>query len=84
VESHVFHVTLEKDQFEDGRAAYHAWCPSLEGCHSWGHTREKALAKVQEAVELYIQDLLEAGEPVLVDPEKGALEFLSPSVVVNV
>ena len=84
MKSHVFGVMIEEDQFEDGRTAYHALCPSLKGCHSWGHTKEEALAKIQEAVELYIQDLLDAGEAVPVDPEKGALEFLSPSVVVNV
>ena len=84
MKSHVFRVMIEEDQFEDGRTAYHALCPSLKGCHSWGHTKEEALAKIQEAVELYIQDLLDAGEAVPVDPEKGALEFLSPSVVVNV
>lgn len=84
MKSHVFRVLMEEDQFEDGRSAYHAWCPSLKGCHSWGHTRENALAKIQEAVELYIQDLLDAGTPAPVDPEKGALELPSPSVVVNV
>ena len=82
--SHIFKVVIEEDQFEDGRKAYHASCPSLKGCQSWGHTQEEALAKIQEAVELYIQDLLEAGEPVPVDPQKGAVEWPTPSVVVNV
>jgi predicted RNase H-like HicB family nuclease len=84
MKSHIFKVVVEEDKFEDGRKAYHAWCPSLKGCHSWGQTHEEALAKIQEAVELYIEDLREAGESIPVDPEKGAIEWPTPSVVVNV
>lgn len=84
MKSHVFTVAVEEDKFEDGRKAYHAWCPSLKGCHSWGHTKEEALSNLREAVELYIEDLRDAGEPIPVDPEKGAIELPTPSVVVNV
>jgi predicted RNase H-like HicB family nuclease len=84
VKSYVFKVVVEEDQFEDGRNAYHVYCPTLKGCHTWGHTKEEALANIREAVELYIEDLIEAGEPIPVDPEKGAIEWPSPSVVVNV
>ena len=83
MKSHIFKVVIEEDKFEDGRKAYHAFCPPLRGCHSWGHTAEEALANIREAVELYIEDLVEAGEPIPVDPEKGAVEWPSPSVVVN-
>jgi len=84
VKSHVFKVVIEEDRFEDGREAYHASCPALRGCHTWGHTPEEALANIREAVELYVEDLREAGEPIPVDPERGAVEWASPSVVVNV
>jgi predicted RNase H-like HicB family nuclease len=84
MKSHVFKVVIEEDKFEDGRKAYHAWCPSLKGCHTWGHTQGEALTKLQEAVDLYVEDLREAGEPIPVDPEKGAIELASPSIVVNV
>jgi predicted RNase H-like HicB family nuclease len=83
MKSHIFKVAIEEDAFEDGRKAYHASCPSLPGCHTWGHTPEEALANLREAVELYIEDLVAAGEPIPVDPEKGAVEWSSPSVVVN-
>ena len=49
-----------------------------------GHTPEETLANIQEAVELYVEDLRAAGELIPVDPEKGAVEWPSPSVVVNV
>jgi predicted RNase H-like HicB family nuclease len=83
VKSHIFKVVIEEDRFEDGREAYHAFCPALPGCHTWGHTPEEALTNVQEAVELYVEDLLASGEPVPLDPEKGAVEWPSLSVVVN-
>lgn len=84
LKSHIFQVVIEEDKFEDGGPAYHAYCPVLKGCHTWGHTREEALTNVREAVELYIEDLVQAGEPIPVDPEHGAVELPCPSVVVNV
>jgi predicted RNase H-like HicB family nuclease len=84
LKSYVFKIVVEEDSFEDGRSAYHAYCPALKGCHTWGHTYSEALANVREAVELYVEDLREAGDPIPVDPELGALEFPTPSVAVNV
>ena len=84
MKSYVFRIVVEQDRFEDGREAYHASCPALKGCHTWGHTYQEALANVREAVELYVEDLREAGDPIPVDPEQGALELPTPSVAVNV
>lgn len=83
VKSYVFKVVVEEDAFEDGRKAYHAHCRGLKGCHTWGHTYEEALTNIREAVELYVEDLLEAGKPIPVDSEQGVVEMPSPSVVVN-
>jgi predicted RNase H-like HicB family nuclease len=84
MKSYVFRVVVEEDQFEDGRKAYHASCPALKGCHTWGHTYEEALANIREAVELYVDDLRAAGESIPVDPAEGALELPTPAVAVNV
>lgn len=84
MKSYIFSVVIEEDAFEDGRAAYHAHCPALKGCHTWGHTPEEALTNIQEAVELYIEDLIEAADEIPVDTEKGVLERDTLSVVVNV
>lgn len=59
---HVFRIVVEPDKFEDGKEAWHASCPVLQGCHTWGHTYEEAVANIREAIDLYVQDLLEAGE----------------------
>jgi predicted RNase H-like HicB family nuclease len=84
VKTYIFQVVIEKDTFEDGREAYHAFCPSLKGCHTWGHTYNEALKNIQEAVELYVEDMLERGEQIVVTPEKGVLEVHAPSVAVTV
>ena len=84
MKSYIFNVEIEEDAFEDGTRAYHAFCPALKGCHTWGHTFDEALANVQEAVELYVEDLMDAGESMSIDPELGVVVRDSPSVVVNV
>ena len=84
VRSYIFKVVIEEDTLEDGRRAYHAHCPALMGCHTWGHTYAEALTNIQEAVELYVDDLREAGEEIPVDSEAGALQWPSPAVAVNV
>jgi predicted RNase H-like HicB family nuclease len=84
VNSYVFPIVVEEDRFEDGARAYHAYCPALRGCHTWGHTYEEALANAREAVELYVEDLVKAGESIPIDAEQGAVRLPSPAVAVNV
>ena len=84
VKSYIFNVTIEKDKFEDGHKAYHASCPALTGCHTWGKSYEEALANIREAVELYVEDLIEAGEQIPTDSKKGVIVCSNPAVVVNV
>ena len=43
--------------------------PSLPGCLSQGETRQAALENVQEAIELYIECLIEDGVPIPADVE---------------
>jgi len=83
VKSYIFRVVIEDDQLPDGRNAYHAYCPVLKGCHTWGKTYQEALKNIQEAVELYVEDMIEAGEPIPVDQE-AVVEWASPAVVVHV
>lgn len=57
--NHVFEVIIE----EDGDR-YHAYCPALRGCRTWGHTKAEAFQYVQEAIELYLDALIEDGESI--------------------
>lgn len=84
MKTYVFKIVIEQDQFEDGRPAWRASCPALKGCHTWGHSYEEALANAREAVEFYVQDLIESGEKVPVDAQQGTVELPEPAVAINV
>lgn len=47
---------------EDGY--FIAECPSLPGCVSQGKTREESIENIREAIQLYIEVLIEKGQPV--------------------
>ncbi|MBI2908058.1 MAG: type II toxin-antitoxin system HicB family antitoxin [Chloroflexi bacterium] len=49
------HHTVILEREEDG--GYHAFCPTLKGCHTQGDTVEEALANVREAIEAYLESL---------------------------
>jgi len=52
---------------------YVAIVPARPGCVTQGDDRAEALANVREAIELYIEDCLEAGDPV---PTEIGREFV--------
>lgn len=84
MKSYIFSVVIEEDSFPDDGRAYHAFCPALKSCHTWGHTSAEALVNIREAIELYVEDLLDSGETIQVDPDLGVVERDTPSVAVNV
>ena len=55
-----YSVVLQQEP--DG--GYVALVPSLPGCVSQGDSRQDALSNIKEAIEVYIEDLRDAGEPV--------------------
>lgn len=52
-----FEVILEPE--EDG--GYHVCCPALKCCHTFGGTKEEALEKIKEAIELWLESARELG-----------------------
>jgi predicted RNase H-like HicB family nuclease len=42
--------------------AFHAYCPTLKGCHSWGATVEEAMEYIEEALQFYVDNVGEDGE----------------------
>lgn len=38
---------------------FHTWCPELPGCHSHGKTVKQAIENLKEAVQLYLEILIE-------------------------
>jgi len=65
--------TVILEQESDG--GYVVIVPALPGCVSQGDTREEALANIREAIELYIEDCLDAGDPVPTEAGKEYLEL---------
>jgi predicted RNase H-like HicB family nuclease len=47
---------------EKGPTSYGAYAPDVPGCGTSGDTPEEALANIQEALELYLESTIEAGE----------------------
>jgi len=45
---------IEKDGNE-----FHSWCPQLPGCHSHGKTVSQAISNLKEAVNLYLDIVIE-------------------------
>jgi len=63
-------VILRKE--EDGGCV--ATVPVLPGCVSQGDTRDEALKNIEEAVEVYLEDVRAAGESIPVEDERAFVE----------
>ncbi len=46
-------------RYEKDGDQYHAWCPELPGCHTHGQTVVQALENLKDAVQLYLDTLIE-------------------------
>ena len=61
---------------EEGReSGYVAYAPALKGCVSQGETKEEALKNIREAMEIYVEALLEDGLPVPTEAGKDTIEL---------
>ncbi len=67
--AHRYTVIFEKE----AERGYHVFCPVLPGCHTQSETIEEGTKNIREAIELYIESLLEDGLPV---PEEDI--FIKP------
>ena len=54
----VLRVNLNEE--EDGR--WSVTVPTLPGCSSWGYSQQEALANIKDAAEIFIEDIIDAGE----------------------
>lgn len=75
----VLKVALKEE--EDGR--WSASISALPGCASWGYSPQEALENAKDAAEIYIEDMLDAGED-LPGPS-DTIEFIGePAIAVSV
>jgi len=63
--------TVVLEQEPDG--GYVVSVPALPGCVSQGDTRDEAMANIRDAIELYVEDCRDAGDPV---PTEAGMEFI--------
>lgn len=75
MKTYLFRVELQQES--DGR--WSVWIPALAGLASWGHTKEEALRNIQDAAEAYVEDMLEAGDPIPL--EAGKVDVIEPPTV---
>jgi predicted RNase H-like HicB family nuclease len=69
----IMRCTVIPQKEEDG--GYVVTVPVLPGCVSQGDTRQEALRNIEEAIELYVEDMRAAGEPVPVEDERTYVEI---------
>ena len=75
MKTYQYTVVIEPD--ED---AFHAFVPSLPGCHTFGMTVDEARANILEAMELHLECMLQDGEPIPIEREPLFVTRLSVPV----
>jgi len=58
--THRFTVIFERED----EGGYHVFCPTLPGCHTQSATVEEGIANIREAIQLYVETLIEDGIPI--------------------
>ncbi len=57
--THRFTVIFEKED----EGGYDVFCPTLPGCHTQSETVEEGIDNIREAIQLYVETLIEDGLP---------------------
>jgi predicted RNase H-like HicB family nuclease len=71
MKTYTFKVVVEPDEDAQGNPAWHAYCPALEsiGAATSGRTREEVLERINQLVQMIVQELKEEGRPLPEGPE---------------
>lgn len=67
MKNYIYTILLEPDPEEGG---YTVTVPSLPGCVTQGDTLEEAIAMAKDAIRLFIETLVEHGEPIPEERER--------------
>ncbi|TMD25341.1 MAG: type II toxin-antitoxin system HicB family antitoxin [Chloroflexi bacterium] len=65
-----YSIVVDPDPDEGG---FTVTVPALPGCITQGETIEECLANAKEAISLYLEDLVAAGEPIPEEKESPVL-----------
>jgi len=75
-----FVLKVSLTQESDGR--WSAVVPALPGCSSWGYTAQEALHNIKDAAEIFIEDMVDAGQEL--PHESSNVELINePAVAVS-
>ncbi len=71
MKTYSFKVILEPDEDAQGDSAWFAYCPALQslGGATSGRTREEALSRINEVVQMIVQEFKEESRPLPEGPE---------------
>jgi len=86
MKTYTFKVIIEKDFFEDGREAYHAYAPALKdkGAATWGYTKEEAINNIKDVIQMVVESMIEHHEPLPSEDTATGLVTVSPELKVSV
>ena len=74
----VLKVALKEEN--DGR--WSASISALPGCSSWGYSKQEALDNIRDAAEIYMEDMIDAGEE-LPQPSNEIELLEEPAIAVS-
>jgi antitoxin HicB len=69
MQTHTYKLLLNKEP----EGGFTVNVPALPGCITYGNTLDEAISNAREAIELYIETLVEDGEPI--PDDKETLEY---------
>lgn len=76
METYRYTIVIEPDE-----GGFHAFVPTLPGCHSYGKTLDEARLNIKEAISLHLDCLREDGESIPLEHEPLFITSLSIPVV---
>lgn len=70
---YMYRIIIEPD--DDN--TFHAYVPTLPGCHTWGKSLEETRKNIRDAIDVYVRSLLADNEPVPEDRGIEVVEMIS-------
>jgi antitoxin HicB len=76
--SRVYHPSMTTYSYRiiiepDENKTFHAYVPSLPGCHTWGDSIETARKSIKDAMDVYLRSLMADDEKI---PEDNGIEIV--------
>lgn len=76
MKTYVLQVGLEHQ--DDGRLS--VWIDAPPGYAAWGYTRDEALQAIKDAADIYVEEMIEAGEEI---PKEGVQVIDASAITVT-